>query len=146
MQFKLDSGPILATHEEIIDITDTKESLRARLIDSGTALLIETLPKMIHGTITKEIQDETKASHCSKIKKEDGEILLNGNAFENYNKYRAFEGWPGVYFFIEKQGKPIRVKITKATYENHSFVIKRVVPEGKNETSYDEFVKTLTLK
>ena len=37
---------------------------------------------------------------------------------ELYNKYRAFAGWPGIYFF--KNGK--RIKITKAKYENDNLI------------------------
>ena len=76
-----------------------------------------------------------------KIKKEDGEIDLSENQMKIWNKYRAFYGWPGVFFFTEKNSKRLRIKITEATYENNSFIVKRVVPEGKKEISYDEFLK-----
>jgi hypothetical protein len=63
---------------------------------------------------------------------------LDSNAKANYNKYRAFYGWPGTYFF--KNNK--RIKITKAKYENDSFIIERVIPEGKKEISYSDFLKS----
>ena len=40
-----------------------------------------------------------------------------------------------------KKDRKIRVKITEAVYENDSFVIKRVVPEGKKEMNYEEFLR-----
>jgi methionyl-tRNA formyltransferase len=146
MRFKLDSGPILAQQEESITLDDTKRSLRGRLITIGTNLLVEVLLKLPKDTIQKVIQDEHTATHCSKIKKEDGEIDPNGSARENYNKYRAYEGWPGVYFFVSHGEKRMRIKITKARYENDSFVIERVIPEGKKEMPYETYRASNTSK
>lgn len=138
MAFKLDSGDILAKKEIAIDIDDTKEALRSKLIKIGGETLIKILPSIVDGSIMSEPQDESLATHCTKIKKEDGEIDPNGDPTKNYNKYRAFFGWPGVFFF--KNNK--RVKITKARYENNSFIIERVIPEGKKEISYEDFLKS----
>lgn len=142
MSFKLDSGPVLAVKEIAIDEKITKEELRNKLIKMGSDLLCETIPKIINKSITPVIQDESRATYCSKISKEDGEIkIIDGNGKENYNKYRAFYGWPGVYFFREMHGKKIRVKIKEAVYENNQFIIKRVTPEGKKEISYEDFLR-----
>ncbi len=142
MEFKLDSGAVIAREEINIDINENKDSLRGKLIALGG----ETLVKVIHSIIERKInpvpQDENKATYCTKIKKEDGQIDPSGNAIENYNKYRAFFGWPGVFFFVNNK----RVKITSARYENDSFIIERVVPEGKKEIAYSEFLKSNTLK
>lgn len=146
MALKLDSGPIIAQQIESISIVDTKESLRNRLIAIGVEMLADIIPKIQSGDIDPKIQDESQATHCSKIKKEDGQIDPSGDAWINYNKYRAFEGWPGVFFFTEHNNKTIRVKIRKARYENDSFIIERVVPEGKKEISYEDFLRSNTSK
>lgn len=142
MKFRLDSGDIIAQKEIRVDINETKEILRENLINIGGKLLSEILPNIINGSIKNKPQDESLATYCTKIKKEDGQIDPNCNDIENYNKYRAFFGWPGVYFFIQRYDKNIRIKITKAKYENNSFIIERVVPEGKKEISYKEFLKS----
>jgi methionyl-tRNA formyltransferase len=142
MAFKLDSGAILAEQTVPIGHDEMKEELRARLIDIGGVMLCRMLPGIIEGSIASKAQDESNATFCTKIKKKDGEISLDGDGDENYNKY-AFEGWPGVYFFIDKDGKKIRIKIKKAKYEDNSFIIKRVVPEGKKEMDYEVFLNTL---
>ncbi len=141
MAFKLDSGPILAEKEILIDIKDKKEELKNKLIKLGGDLLCEILPKIISGDIEPKDQDESKATFCTKIKKEDGELNLNDNPQNNYNKYRAFYGWPGVFFFTEKNGKKIRVKIKDAVFENNEFIIKKITPEGKKEINYEDFLK-----
>lgn len=134
MAFKLDSGAIIAEEKINIDINDTKLELREKLIKIGGDLLCKIIPDIVNQNLNPIAQDESRATFCKKIKKEDGEIDPNGNALGNWNKYRAFFGWPGVFFFIN--GK--RIKITKARYENDSFVIERVIPEGKKEINFKE--------
>ena len=141
MVFALDAGDVLAVRETPIAPEETARELRPRLITLGADLLIETLPSFITGTHTLTPQDETKASRCKKIKKEDGELSLSGDTRENWNKYRAYAEWPGTYFFTERGGKNIRVKITTASFKNGSFIIERVIPEGKREMAYVDFMR-----
>ena len=141
MAFKLDSGPILSSKEIPIDINATKDDLKNILIKLGGDLLCEILPKIINKEIEPIIQDESEATYCTKIDKEDGEVNLTDEAILNYNKYRAFYGWPGIYFFTEKHGKKIRVKIKQAVYDSGQFIVKRVTPEGKKEVSYEDFLR-----
>jgi len=146
MVFKLDSGPIIKEIEVPIDIDATKEELRTSLIKLGGEALCSILPDIYNKNINPKYQEEEKATFCKKIKKEDGLINPSINQKENYNKYRAFYGWPGVYFFIQKDNKDMRIKIVKAKYENDSFIIERVIPEGKKEISYQDFLKSNILK
>lgn len=141
MRFELDSGPIICDEILDIDIKDTKKELLAKLTNLGANLLIRELPNIMSGNINPKQQLEKDATFCTKIKKENGEIDISGDGWLNYNKYRAFYGWPGVYFFSLKNGKKIRVKIMKAKYENNSFIIERVIPENKKEMSYEDFIK-----
>jgi methionyl-tRNA formyltransferase len=136
MVYKLDSGAIINEEKIDIDINDTKDVLRERLIRLGGELLCKIIPDIINKNINTKIQDESEVTFCKKIKKEDGEINIEGNNKENWNKYRAFYGWPGIFFF--KNNK--RIKITKAKYENNSFLIERVIPEGKKEIFYKDFL------
>lgn len=136
MEFKLDSGPIIAKQEVSIDEDELKTDLLKKLTKIGGELLRDKLEDIFNKNISPEIQEESNASYCSKINKEDGQIGQNSNPLLDYNKYRAFHGWPGVYFF--HNGK--RIKVVKAKYENDSFVIERVIPEGKKEIDYQEFL------
>ena len=141
IEYKLDSGPILATQKVPIDTTTTKIKLKEELIEGGANLLIKTLNQIKDGTINKIAQDEDQATFCKKIKKEDGLIDPQGNDLENWNKYRAFYGWPGVYFFANKKDKNIRLKITQASLVDGKFTIEKVIPENKKEISYSDFLK-----
>lgn len=130
--FKLDAGPIVSVKEFPIDEKITTPELKDRLTEIGSELLIETLPSYLAGEINLVEQDETLATHCKKISKSDGEIKLSDSEESKWLKYRAYFGWPGIFYFDEN-GK--RVKITEATFENNKFIIKKVILEGKNEIS-----------
>ena len=58
-----------------------------------------------------------------------------------YRKFLAFQSWPGVYYFTEKEGKNIRVIIADMEFQNGRLLIKKVKPEGKNEMSFADFLK-----
>ncbi len=135
MVYKMDAGPILATEKINIIANEKASELRTRLIKLGGELLVKTLPDIIEGKIKPIIQNETEATHCKKIKKEDGLIDLNDNAEKNYNKFRAYASWPRTFFFIDNK----RIIITDASLEDGKFIIKKVLPEGKKEIKYEDF-------
>jgi methionyl-tRNA formyltransferase len=140
MEFKMDSGPILAQEKVDILPDETAPELRKRLIKTGAELLIKILPDIATGVVSPIPQDEREATHCKKIKKEDGLIDLNAPAGLNYNKFRAYATWPRSFFFINKK----RIIITKARLEDNpldpargkQFVIERVIPENGKEKDY----------
>ena len=143
MAKSLDSGPIIATEELEIGEDENTTQLRGRLTQSGARLLVSTLPAYLSGKTHPTPQDESLATKCGKIKKEDGKLDLTQNAVENYRKYRAYCEWPRTHFFVQKNGDSIRVIITKAHFENNTFVIDRVLPENKKEVSTADFFRSL---
>jgi len=138
----VDEGPILAQKEITIPREDwplrgtTLDELLAR---AGGKLLAEIITPWVQGEIQEKEQDHARATYSQKIAKEMGLISLDDDPYQNLLKIRAFDGWPGTYFFHERNGKRLRVKITDAHIENGNLVITRVIPEGKNEMDYDTF-------
>lgn len=135
---ELDAGDIIAQEATPIGETETVRELRPRLIQMGAKLLVATLPKYLSGEITPIAQDPAQATRAYKIKKEDGLLDLSAPAKENWHKYRAYADSIGTYFFAG--GK--RLKITAASYKNGTFTIERIIPEGKREMAYGDFVRT----
>jgi methionyl-tRNA formyltransferase len=141
----LDHGPIVAQK----NVSIPKEAwpmrgseLDALLATEGGKLLSETIPAWVTGTLTAREQDHASATFCEKITKEMGELDLSGDGYANLLKIRAFDGWPGTFFFHEHNGRKIRVKILDAELSaDGSLRITRVVPEGKTEMSYEDFLK-----
>ncbi len=140
MEYKMDAGAIIAEEKVSVMPTETAPELRKRLIKLGGELLVKTLPDFIESKIKPVPQDESKATSCKKIKKEDGLVDLNDDAVKNYNKFRAYATWPRTFFFKDSK----RIIITQARLENDKFVIEKVLPEGKKEISYENFLKTNT--
>lgn len=133
MEYKMDAGPILAEEKTEIGPDEKTEDLRERLIKIGGNLLVKILPDFLEGKITPTAQDESQATFCKKIKKEDGLIdLVTTPSSELYNKFRAYHKWPRIYYF--ENGK--RIIITDAELKDGKFVIKRIIPEGGKETEY----------
>ena len=130
--FKLDAGPIIGVEKFEIGNTITTPDLKNKLTEIGADLLIKILPDYLEGKIDLVEQDESQATHCKKINKADGEIKLEDSDMGKWTKYRAYFGWPGIFYF-DTEGK--RSKITEATFENGKFIIKKIIPEGKKEIS-----------
>jgi methionyl-tRNA formyltransferase len=142
MEYKMDAGPILAEEKVAILPTETTEELRVRLIEIGGNLLVKILPLFLaEDRLPQKPQDESQATFCKKIKKEDGLVNpLTDDPQTLYNKFRAYHKWPRIYYFdTPKQGeggidtKGKRVIITNAELKDGKFIIKKVIPEGGKE-------------
>ena len=94
MEEGLDTGPILEKTTFEIPEDMRLYALMAQLTKDACTLTLSTLRNF--DTLTPQPQDESKASVCKKIKKSDGEVDFSDAAVV-YNKYRAFEGWPGIF-------------------------------------------------
>ncbi len=129
MQFKLDTGPILASEKLPIPKDITAPDLRDVLNVIAARILPDTIQKYVLGEITPKPQDEKSATNCKKIEKEDGLIDPKGDAITNYRKFRAYFSWPRTYFF----DGGFRVIVSDAKLENGVFKIKKIIPEGKKE-------------
>ncbi len=143
LDVELDHGPILAQKEIAIQIDAWP--LRGKELDrilgeAGASLLVETIPKWIQGEITPIDQNHNEATFCTKITKEMGELDLTADPYQNLLKIRAFDGWPGTFFFHERDGKRIRIKVAEAHIENGELKITRIIPEGRNEMDYENFI------
>jgi methionyl-tRNA formyltransferase len=115
--------------------------LEEKLAVIGADILKEALPSYLDGSLTLEEQDHSKATFTKKIEKEDGEIFLTDLDRKAYLKYKAFDVWPGVFFFTERKGIRMRVKVKAAAWNETACTmdILRVLPEGKNEMTWKEF-------
>lgn len=140
MQPKLDTGPVIALQKTGIKQTETAPELRARLSDIGATLLVQTLTQYDDALQSAVPQDDTKATYAHKMQKSDGNIT-NDDDLTRWKKYRAYAQWPQTYFFVQKGNKELRVKVTAARFENNQFIIDRVIPEGKKEMAYADFLR-----
>lgn len=113
MEEGLDSGPILGYRYFKIPPTMLLPELMNRLSDDACILTTEILHRF--EILAPLEQVRAKATHCKKIKKADGLVdFLSANRL--YDKYRAFEGWPGV--FVENGTKIKDVMLVESRSHN----------------------------
>lgn len=137
----MDEGPILAQKEVSIpkEMWPPKgRDLDEILFKEGAQLLIETLPRWIAGEIAPQEQDHAQATYSQKITKNMGLLDLDGDPYGNLLKIRAFDGWPGTYFFHNG----MRVKVIDAELKDGKLLLTRVIPEGKKEMNYEDFLRS----
>lgn len=141
---EMDHGPLLAQEKtDVAEWPPYADELEVLLAHQGGKMLAEAIPLWIEGKIEPKEQDHAQATLCKKIAKEDGLLDMSESALTNLRKIRAFRNWPSAYFFIEKAGKKIRIIVKEAHIENGELVIDAIVPEGKKEMAYSDFMRNL---
>lgn len=138
-----DHGPIIAQREVLFSQIPSKEQLGNTGFTEGGKLVAQYLGPYISGVLPTLEQSHALATYTQKIEKKDGEILSADTEKQKYLKYLAFQPWPGTFFFLDHMDKKIRLKITSARFENENFIIEKVIPEGKKEMLYQDFLRGL---
>lgn len=147
MDAEMDHGPIL--YQQPVDLPipipgRTLDTTMGRICGDLLGLVMQELPA---GKIIPTPQDHGEATYCTKITKDMAELQLNPHqlpidteALAIYRKICAFDGWPGTFFFYNGA----RIKITSADYhpEPGVLTINRVIPEGKKEMAFSDWLNT----
>jgi methionyl-tRNA formyltransferase len=167
MNNKLDQGSILTQFKDEILETDDNETLRNRLFEKASDVLVEMIPNYIKGKITQKRQNEEEAIITKEIKKDDAylpfEVLkevmtLNAGAVEiefpfvKNQKYKvtaklinnfikAMKPWPYVWTKVRIKNDELRMKILKTHInpETGYLELDEVQLEGKNVVSFKQF-------
>ncbi len=155
MDVGLDTGDILLTCETEIGENETSGELFDRLSQMGGDLIIETLTALENGTVTPKKQDESLASHTSKIDKTLCPIDFTKTAQEVHNQVRGLYPWPVATAKIcgknlkihstrisDKSGKAgtiISVRPLIIACAEKSIEIIELQPEGKKKMTAEAF-------
>ena len=140
MSETMDAGPILAQARIEIDEADWPPKglvLSEMLFTEGVNLLVEILPALMEGTATPQYQNESEATFTKKYHDADALIDLS-KPREAFLKIRAFDKNPRAHFITDK-GK--RVIVTEANWVDGNLVIEKVLPEGKKEMPYQDYMR-----
>jgi len=124
----VDTGAMLSQRAIKIEDEDTAGSLFEKLSTLGADLLIETLPRYLSGELQPQLQDESKATYASMLKKEDGLLDFTRTAEELVRRVRAFNPWPSAFF--EWNGGMMKIHRAHAEMGNES-AGKRLVYRGQ---------------
>jgi methionyl-tRNA formyltransferase len=90
---EIDHGPMLAVETTAIGPDERTPSLAARLSRIGAEALARVLAAMPRETP----QDHAAATYAPKIEKSEGAIHWTETTSAIYNRFRAFDPWPGVF-------------------------------------------------
>jgi len=108
MEAGMDTGPVFATEETAIGENENAAELGARLAEMGAGLLVRTLAAFPREATP---QDDSRATYCPKITREDGLVDWRRPAGELVRRDRAFAPWPGLFTFRRKT----RLKLASLT-------------------------------
>lgn len=95
---ELDSGAVYSKSEVDID-GRTAGELESHLAEIGAKLLVKTLSEF--DDIIPKAQNDSDATFCGIIKKEDGLIDFSKSAKEIERMCRAYDPWPGTFAKID---------------------------------------------
>ncbi|GAC1392445.1 MAG: methionyl-tRNA formyltransferase [Candidatus Saccharimonadales bacterium] len=155
----LDEGMLLAQSTYVLSQSMTAPELTHDLILLSHALLVDTLPNYIDGSITPYEQDLlTPATYSRKLTKSDGQIDWHKSATILDCEIRAFCEWPKSHTLIgDKEVVITRAhptsmigKIGTVTVANNeliafcgqgALIIDKLKPAGKNEMTGKEFIQ-----
>lgn len=159
MDAGVDTGDILSQRATPILPEDTTGSLTIRLAQTGADLLIETLPGYLAGEVTPRPQNHDQATRAPMLKKEDGRLNFQRSAVELSRLVRAFNPWPGAFYYWQNQllkihwAHPVDLEnaVPEKTYvvsglpamgtANGLLVFDEVQPAGKKVMPGDVFLR-----
>lgn len=169
MDAKMDHGPILAQEEIILNGTETNESLHDLVTIKGVPLLRKTIKNFVDKKIFGVLQNDTKATFCRMINKEEARINWFDSAKKISAQIRGFYPWPVAWTMFENKRLKIfppidiietfnQVPIGTIMFDNEKIkiqcgqggiVVNELQIEGKNIMNAKEIIngiKNLNLK
>ena len=110
----LDTGDILLAEQIAITAETTAGSLHDELAQLGADLLPRALAALERGSLVATPQNDGDATYAKKIEKSEGRIDWAQPANDIDCLIRGLAPSPGAWFEVEKDGKPVRIKVLRA--------------------------------
>jgi methionyl-tRNA formyltransferase len=105
----MDEWDVLKIEEIGVDNVDKTIDIFNKFEKIWPKLLLDTLSWIITWKIKWIPQDNSKATYCKKIEKEDWLVdFKKETSFKIYNKFRAYYNWPGIYTYFD--GKKLNLE------------------------------------
>ncbi len=104
---RMDAGLVLGQSRRTIEPDQTAGELHDLLAADGPDLVDQVLHEFATGSLAPRVQDETKVTLASKLRRADASIDFSLNAGAIRNKVHGLTPWPGVS--VELEGNPIKL-------------------------------------
>ena len=115
MEEGLDTGPIADAETLRIGPDDTAGDLHDRLARLGADLMVRALGALERGPLTLTPQPPDGVTYAAKIDKGETRIDWREPWQRVHDHIRGLSPFPGAWFEIAADGKPVRVKVLRAT-------------------------------
>ncbi len=109
---QLDAGPVADVERVPVLPLETAAEVEGKLAAACVPLLARTLPRLANGTLEFSAQDEAAATHCRKLRKEDGVLDFALPAAELAARINGLFPWPACT--VEITGQPIKLGLADA--------------------------------
>ena len=152
---QMDAGPIYKQTKYTLNGTETKDQLFEVLAGLGSDNLLDVLPSIIDGSFQSTEQDNSLATYCKLIQKEDGLIkpgLFTADEIER--QIRAYSNFPKSKYSLDKNTIVIITEAHVALIENTNIdieckdgnylIIDRLTAPSGRSMSAKEFVNGYT--
>ena len=155
----MDDGDIIVQKSIPIEDTDNVGIIHDKLSLLGRDLLLETLPNIFIGNITRTKQNSDEVTFAYNIKSEEEKIDFNKTSLEVYNQIRGMYPFPVAYTVLDNQiikvcesrlgsiqkGKPGEiVKIYKdgigVMCKDKEIILTKIKPSGKKEMDVQDYL------
>lgn len=117
---RLDAGPIADVERVAIDSLDTALEVEAKLSAACVPLLRRSLPRLVAGELEARTQEESAATYCRKLQKEDGVLDFSAPAYELAARINGLFPWPACA--VEICGQSVKLGLADATGASASSV------------------------
>jgi methionyl-tRNA formyltransferase len=165
----LDTGDMIAKVEVPITDEDTAGTMFQKLSDAGAKLLMEWLPRIIEGSVTRMPQVDSEATYAPNLTRDDEKLDWHKSARELFNQVRGLNPMAGGFAYLDgevfkvwgcriPQGSDIMMRpewnnlVAGSVLETGSFgirvrtgdgsiVLTEVQPAGKKALAATEFAR-----
>jgi methionyl-tRNA formyltransferase len=115
MEEGLDTGPVAMAERIAIAPDATAGDLHDELARLGADLMVRALGALERGSLVLTPQAEQGVTYAAKITKDETRIDWNAPAARVHDHIRGLSPFPGAWFEVEIEGKPVRVKVLRTT-------------------------------
>jgi len=112
---KLDAGPVADAERVLIEPLDTTVEIERKLSVACVPLVARALPRLAGGELEFKAQDETVATYCRRLNKDDGRLDFAASAAALAARINGLHPWPGCT--VEINGTPVKLGLADAVAE-----------------------------
>jgi methionyl-tRNA formyltransferase len=112
MVLRLDAGPVADVERVPIAPLDTAADVEAKLASACVPLLERVMPKVCDGSLVFVPQEETEATFCRRLTKDDGALDFTASAATLAARINGLFPWPGCS--VEINGHLVKFGLAEA--------------------------------